>query len=247
MIKTSTLLTAITTMFVGAICHAEITVTSTATLVAFGGDPDSDNLDGTPIVFETTFPPGAVWEDSTFGQPGIKAVAPSATLTFNGTPVVFNAGELPLSYVHINSDPDNLRRGIFDGNGSFTLNFSVFGDSSVNSAAGVTGTDEVINIGDPVQVENFTDESPFTRHLSQIQFLNGSFYNMTDHNLTVTEVIPPGILGDVNCDGFVNLLDVSPFIDLISTGQFSDKADINQDGFVNLLDVAPFIFLLSGG
>ena len=54
------------------------------------------------------------------------------------------------------------------------------------------------------------------------------------------------ILGDVNCDGVVDLLDVSPFVDTI-TGAFDVKADINKDGVVDLLDVAPFVALLSGG
>ena len=52
------------------------------------------------------------------------------------------------------------------------------------------------------------------------------------------------LLGDVNCDGVVNLLDVGPFVDLISNGQYLDKADINSDGAVNLLDVGPFVQLL---
>ena len=55
------------------------------------------------------------------------------------------------------------------------------------------------------------------------------------------------ILGDVNCDGTVDLLDVSPFIDLVISGDFESKADINQDGAVNLLDVSPFIDLLTSG
>ena len=55
------------------------------------------------------------------------------------------------------------------------------------------------------------------------------------------------LLGDINCDGAVNLLDVAPFVDLLSTGGFSEKADINQDGAVDLLDVQPFVNLLSGG
>ncbi len=55
------------------------------------------------------------------------------------------------------------------------------------------------------------------------------------------------LLGDVNCDGQVNLLDVGPFVDLITSGAFLDKADINQDGSVNLLDVGPFVALLTGG
>ena len=56
-----------------------------------------------------------------------------------------------------------------------------------------------------------------------------------------------GLLGDVNCDGEVNLLDVAPFIDTLTTDPFNPKADINQDGQVNLLDVQPFVDLLSGG
>ncbi len=55
------------------------------------------------------------------------------------------------------------------------------------------------------------------------------------------------ILGDVNMDGAVNLLDISPFIDLISSGGFQPEADINQDGQVNLLDIGPFVTILSGG
>ena len=46
-------------------------------------------------------------------------------------------------------------------------------------------------------------------------------------------------LGDVNNDGAVNLLDVQPFIDALSNGDFICEADINEDGVVNLLDVGP--------
>lgn len=54
------------------------------------------------------------------------------------------------------------------------------------------------------------------------------------------------ILGDVNLDGVVNLLDVSPFVDLITSGGYQIEADINKDGAVDLLDVAPFVNLLTG-
>ena len=54
------------------------------------------------------------------------------------------------------------------------------------------------------------------------------------------------LLGDVNMDGVVNLLDVAPFVAAISNGDFIAEADINGDGVVNLLDVQPFVDLLSG-
>ncbi|MEM9409552.1 MAG: dockerin type I domain-containing protein, partial [Planctomycetota bacterium] len=63
-----------------------------------------------------------------------------------------------------------------------------------------------------------------------------------------TEYSPFGLLlGDVNLDGFINLLDVEPFVGLLSDGQFQAEADINQDGLVNLLDIEGFVALLSAG
>ena len=58
--------------------------------------------------------------------------------------------------------------------------------------------------------------------------------------------LPPVVPGDVNGDGVVNLLDVQPFVDVLSSGGFDFAADINQDNHVNLLDVNPFIAILAG-
>ena len=55
------------------------------------------------------------------------------------------------------------------------------------------------------------------------------------------------LLGDVNGDGAVNLLDVGPFVELLTNGDYLPAADINGDGVVNLLDVDPFVDLLGGG
>ena len=55
------------------------------------------------------------------------------------------------------------------------------------------------------------------------------------------------VLGDVNGDGDVSFLDISPFISALSGGEFSCEADINESGEVNFLDIAPFIALLAGG
>ena len=46
-------------------------------------------------------------------------------------------------------------------------------------------------------------------------------------------------------DGDVNSLDISGFVDLPSNGNFQAETDANFDGTVVLLDVAPFILLLS--
>ncbi len=58
--------------------------------------------------------------------------------------------------------------------------------------------------------------------------------------------LPAVLLGDVNLDGVVSLLDVDPFVGLISEAEFQAEGDINGDGVVNLLDVDPFVALLTG-
>ena len=54
------------------------------------------------------------------------------------------------------------------------------------------------------------------------------------------------LLGDVNMDGVVNLVDVAPFVAAIG-GDYIAQADMNQDGSVDLLDVSLFIDALSNG
>ncbi|MEM9409591.1 MAG: dockerin type I domain-containing protein [Planctomycetota bacterium] len=53
--------------------------------------------------------------------------------------------------------------------------------------------------------------------------------------------IPDTLYGDMNMDCAVNLLDVQPFVNLLSSGGYQAEADINQDGSVDLLDVDPFV------
>ena len=68
-----------------------------------------------------------------------------------------------------------------------------------------------------------------------------------DGNDIVLNAVDAGIVlvGDVNLDGVVDLLDVGPFVALLISGTFQAEADINEDGEVNLLDVEPFVQLLS--
>ena len=54
------------------------------------------------------------------------------------------------------------------------------------------------------------------------------------------------LLADINLDGFVSFLDISPFIMILSNNLFQLEADINQDGIVDFQDISPFINQLSG-
>lgn len=55
----------------------------------------------------------------------------------------------------------------------------------------------------------------------------------------------PPLLGDINCDGIVDLLDVQPFVNLLTNGEFAAKADFDGDEMVTLLDVSMFVAALT--
>ena len=54
----------------------------------------------------------------------------------------------------------------------------------------------------------------------------------------------PGVVGDVNGDGEVNIADVNAVIDMILSGKTVDSGDVNGDGEVNIADVNTVIDLI---
>ena len=104
---------------------------------------------------------------------------------------------------------------------------------------GTFATQQVFDVGDsPVSVT--------TGDFNGDGFTDLATANSADVSVLINQ---PGtvLLGDINCDGEVNLLDVAPFVDALISGMFEPKADINQDGTVDLLDVGPFVDLLTNG
>jgi len=70
-----------------------------------------------------------------------------------------------------------------------------------------------------------------------------------DH--TYTQVITLSyneiILGDINGDELLNILDVVLMINMILVNEYSIVADVNEDGSVNILDVVIMVNILVGG
>ena len=54
------------------------------------------------------------------------------------------------------------------------------------------------------------------------------------------------LIGDVNGDKSIDLLDVQPFVKVLLSGFYETKADINSDNVVDLRDVGPLVDLISG-
>lgn len=100
---------------------------------------------------------------------------------------------------------------------------------------------------DPVAVKNTTGYTAYRVIFPTVKDAGGA-NSMQLAEMTFTGEISDILVGDVNCDGEVNLLDVQPFVNVLTgVDPFTPKADINGDGNVDLLDVTPFVNLLSGG
>ena len=54
------------------------------------------------------------------------------------------------------------------------------------------------------------------------------------------------LVGDINLDGSINVLDVVVLVNLILSGEVLETADINQDNSVNVLDVVTLVNLILG-
>jgi hypothetical protein len=63
-------------------------------------------------------------------------------------------------------------------------------------------------------------------------------------------------LGDMNCDGALNVFDIDPFVLALTNPAayhaaypccFINAGDVNQDGVINAFDIDPFVLLLTGG
>jgi hypothetical protein len=86
----------------------------------------------------------------------------------------------------------------------------------------------------------------------QIAFSNGTGSGGGHHlfldNVAFSGFVdaPAVLLGDVNVDGVVDFLDISPFISALSGGGYQAEADCDQSGVVDFLDISPFIAILSG-
>jgi len=94
-------------------------------------------------------------------------------------------------------------------------------------AAGQSASISIIG-GDTSTIGSFG--TVFTIGLSDVDLPGATSQSLT--LIASFEVVDTAfVLGDVNGDGVVNLLDVGPFVDVVGDGTFQLEADINMHGF----------------
>lgn len=155
----------------------------------------------------------------------------------------------------IGDDFTVMPRGLVNISGGSIGSFVADTDSQVNlfgteflvdgsPVVGLVGVPITITERDVTLLGLLADGSLIVFDLNSTSGDPSGFYFDNDATITVTLTGEP-LFGDVNGDGSVDLLDIAPFVDLVTSGEFLAEADINQDKSVNLLDVSPFIDLLT--
>ena len=52
------------------------------------------------------------------------------------------------------------------------------------------------------------------------------------------------LLGDINQDGFVDILDAIEVVNLVLNGEYNELVDMNYDGTINILDIIDIIYII---
>ena len=100
-------------------------------------------------------------------------------------------------------------------------------------------------------------------HIGKIIEVNGNGDNLWEYTHVIDEINNAWIaradkyspdyfqdtllLGDLNLDGILNILDIVMMINMILDNEYTVIADINQDESVDILDVVVMVNILMGG
>ena len=81
------------------------------------------------------------------------------------------------------------------------------------------------------------------------EYVGGSYENEIDYLTNwitarldwMDEQVGLSIIGDVDGDGTINVIDIVLAVDLILSGNYDVVGDVNEDGLLNVLDVVILI------
>ena len=235
--------------------QAQINYQISGTVQLEFGDDSELGLDGSTAIFDAEFDTSDTWGPFV----GFEGITPaSATLTISGASVpqsnrVYTLsgqnGNQPTYFNFVGFGKPDLLNATFDGD---ILGLGKFGSfSSTAQVAGIKGVLE----GDPILLEQFV---PATDEIVLITVIASGLidYSFVSGSVSITaEEKGVGMLGDMNCDQIVDLLDVSPFVLALTDPTGYEAAfpncdislgDTNGDDEITLLDVGPFVDILIG-
>lgn len=172
-----------------------------------------------------------------------------------------------LVFVSISAEPGEVTLNLLSPGAAGSVNGSnqfdqlqneamLTGDVDLNDPLGLVGGSATFNLADAganqfdilgAQLNVNGDELTVSASFEVAVEVSDGVNVSANGSVVLTGMLPDEILvGDVNCDGAIDLADIPAFVSVLSNGEYFAKADINQDDLVSLADIPPFVELLSG-
>ena len=73
---------------------------------------------------------------------------------------------------------------------------------------------------------------------------NANIARSQKYSIDYFDQINDGVLGDINGDDIINILDIVSLINLVLSNQYESTADINNDGILNILDIVSLVNII---
>ena len=112
----------------------------------------------------------------------------------------------------------------------------------------INSGDVGINIEEPFEIlfnSNIT-ESEVTLALNILSNQSGYISYTQSFPIILSVIENQVVLGDINSDSFINVLDVVQLVNIILSNSSNEAADLNQDNIINVQDIILLINLILG-
>jgi alpha-L-arabinofuranosidase len=104
-----------------------------------------------------------------------------------------------------------------------------------------------------IQIQKLTGENYFSNNdidannvtlISEYLYINDNLLFIPPHSVNFLTLFYSELLGDINQDGEVNILDIIIAVDLTLNNEFNPLADLNSDRNVNVVDIVQIINII---
>ena len=96
-----------------------------------------------------------------------------------------------------------------------------------------SSTEMFISFSDNLGVVLLTNSNNYD---AMMQIENAIFYFAEENDFPV--------IGDINSDGIINILDVVQVVNLVMENEYEENSDLNEDGIINILDIVQLVNMI---
>ena len=98
---------------------------------------------------------------------------------------------------------------------------------------------------DSAEIEEVTESGSVVWSYSQ-SGANANIARAQRYPLDYFDAVDDALLGDINEDGVLNILDIVSLVNLVLSNNYEASGDINGDGLLNILDIVSLVNLILG-